>query len=193
MHRTLRRPNGFTLIELLVVISIISLLSSVVLASLSQARAKARDVVRIRDLGEIQKALELSFDKYGYYPIKNGTSVQAALSTTGNTNWTTLGNGLKTDGFMAKLSVDPTNNGGIMTSSTGYAYRYQVSADGKSYDLIARFETENSLRCEILHQNAYVTAGPSGTPYTTAGSVLCPNSNDSVDQYNHLYLIGNKN
>ena len=62
------KTSGFTLIELLVVISIISLLASVVLASLNSARAKARDVRRISDLKEVQKALVFYFDKYGKYP-----------------------------------------------------------------------------------------------------------------------------
>ncbi len=51
--------RGFTLIELLVVISIISLLSSVILASLSSARARARDAQRMSNLHEIQTALQL--------------------------------------------------------------------------------------------------------------------------------------
>ena len=62
------RKSGFTLIELLVVISIIGLLSSIVLASLSTARARARDTRRIEDLRQIQTALELYFSDYGKYP-----------------------------------------------------------------------------------------------------------------------------
>lgn len=54
--------KGFTLIELLVVIAIIGILSSVVLASLSTARAKSRDAKRISDVGQVQLALELFFD-----------------------------------------------------------------------------------------------------------------------------------
>jgi prepilin-type N-terminal cleavage/methylation domain-containing protein len=51
--------KGFTLIELLVVISIISLLSSVVLASLNGTRAKARDARRMSDALQIRNALNL--------------------------------------------------------------------------------------------------------------------------------------
>lgn len=61
--------RGFTLIELLVVISIIGLLSSVVLASLSTARASARDSERIAAVKQIQNALELyALDHGGDYP-----------------------------------------------------------------------------------------------------------------------------
>ena len=62
------KNKGFTLIELLVVIALIGLLASVVLVSLKEVRAKARDARRKQDLETIRKALELSYDKRGYYP-----------------------------------------------------------------------------------------------------------------------------
>ncbi len=65
--------KGFTLIELLVVISIIGLLSSVVLASLNSARAKARDARRLSDIHQIQLALALYYDdNNNTYPPDNG-------------------------------------------------------------------------------------------------------------------------
>lgn len=60
--------KGFTLIELLVVIAIIGILSSVVLASLNNARRKSRDARRMADLQQIKLAAELYFDVGSSYP-----------------------------------------------------------------------------------------------------------------------------
>jgi prepilin-type N-terminal cleavage/methylation domain-containing protein len=71
--------KGFTLIELLVVISIIGLLSSVVLVSLSNARAKGRDTARVQTLGQIRNALELYYAKNNSYPIGSGETIEAIV------------------------------------------------------------------------------------------------------------------
>lgn len=82
MYKKLKKQSGFTLIELLVVVAIIGILSSVVLASLSDARAQARDTSRIADLKQIETALQLFFNDNGYFPCEvasrcSGQSVNA--------------------------------------------------------------------------------------------------------------------
>lgn len=62
------RTRGFTLIELLVVISIIGMLSSIVLASVNSARAKAYNAARLEKIKQWEIAFELyKMDKGGYY------------------------------------------------------------------------------------------------------------------------------
>ena len=64
-----KQKRGFTLIELLVVIAIISLLSSIVFASLNSARNKARVARAASDLRQIVNALALyQSDNNGNYP-----------------------------------------------------------------------------------------------------------------------------
>jgi prepilin-type N-terminal cleavage/methylation domain-containing protein len=54
-----KKSKGFTLIELLVVVAIISLLTSVVFASVREARDKARGTAFRQEVNEFIKALEL--------------------------------------------------------------------------------------------------------------------------------------
>ena len=60
MTRPPATPTGFTLIELLTVISIIGLLASVVFASLTSARAKARFAQVIEQTQQIGRAAEVT-------------------------------------------------------------------------------------------------------------------------------------
>ena len=63
-----RRYSGFTLVELIVAISIFAILSSIVLASVSEVRAKSRDAQRLADLEQFQLALEQYYDEFKMYP-----------------------------------------------------------------------------------------------------------------------------
>ncbi len=139
--------KGFTLIERLVVIAIIGLLSSVVLASLSSARAKARDAQRLSGIKQMQLALELYYDKNGYYPkvlhaIGYDTTCGATLvAGCGHCQrWCDLDTQLT--GFISKAPRDP-----LGTAQQTYYYSYSsVSGDNyQTYGLSTILENPGSL------------------------------------------------
>lgn len=84
------RFRGFTLIELLVVISIISLLSSVVMASLNAARAKSRYANILQQMRQIQTASNAYFlDNNGTHAGDMGPGGSPAFVPTYMSKWPT--------------------------------------------------------------------------------------------------------
>ena len=172
--------QGFTLIELLVVIAIIGLLSSIVLASLNTARAKARDAKRMEDLAQIRTALELYYSDHGYYPPAHGT-------TGGCPGWDCNGYNYSIDGtwanfqedlapYMSDVPVDPINNCGGPWNYGCYSYSYgNVGRSGSAlnpnarvqYDLTAQLEDPNSpYRCASKQYTLFFDNQPWCGPYT---------------------------
>ena len=136
----MRTGKGFTLIELLVVISIIGLLSSVVLASLAQARIAARDSKRISELKSVTSAIALyRLDNNGNLPpygaVPSGcTTVQCLSSLTS----------ALVPKYISSIPVDPTAG----VTDNGYRYCY-TSANGGRYNLLVHLE-KNSGWCRFL-------------------------------------------
>lgn len=130
--------RGFTLIELLVVIAIIGLLASVVIASLSSARAKGRDARRVADLKSIQLANELYFDAVGGY-----ASTTASLAPTYITKVPTdpgTGNGYIYAGNAAAAGGSPCISyhvGAVLESVSGAAGVLANDADGAVANICA--------------------------------------------------------
>lgn len=125
-----RNNKGFTLIELLVVIAIIGMLSSVVLASLNSARAKARDARRIADMKQIANAIELYMSDNARYPAGIAACTGGSYSEPIN-NDSTFVNALVPT-YISSLPSDPKP----YTGNPLYGYTYGVSTDGQNYVLL---------------------------------------------------------
>jgi len=157
------RSRAFTLIELLVVIAIIALLSSVVMASLNTARAKARDAKRFSDLDQVRTALEMYYSDHGSYPITYGSGGSWAGTTPGCYNGPANPNdaipGLVSGGYISSLPQDPKPNG-------SYCYIYR-STDGKGYKFMAYDTIESGPIAPGAPHSRYA-AGCSASPQASA-------------------------
>lgn len=165
-HRSVSNiTKGFTLIELLVVISIVSLLSSVIVTSFNDARLKARDSLRVSQMKEIYKAMELYYFQTGTYPpctSEFATNNRAWCSRCpsdydqfpgARTAFQNVLEPLVSQGVIATIPVDPLN-GPEDDNSTCYAYEYWENRDEpgygemcgalyiEDYEWVIRFSTE---------------------------------------------------
>lgn len=126
--------KGFTLIEMLIVVMVIGILASAVLVGLGSVQKGARDSRRVSDLKQVQNALELYFNRCGFYP----GMADCTGSGGGPRDWEDLESVLSQSGLgIYRLPRDPRN-------TPPYVYTYAVDTAGSSYVLKATLEDPNS-------------------------------------------------
>jgi len=163
MKKTLSK-KGFTLIELMVVVAIIALLTGIVTVNLTKSRSKARDAKRVSDIGQLQLALELVFDRCNQYP-----QVAAGVATISTADVCTKnGTAININTFISTIPVPPSAG----TSETYYRYgtNSPYAAGGTDYVLAVRLENPS----EVL------TDDVDGTVYTVACADTAPTYNYCV-------------
>jgi type II secretory pathway pseudopilin PulG len=165
MKKTIQSHRAFTLVELIVSIGIIVLITGIVVANLTSSRVKARDAKRISDVGQIQLALELYFDRCKQYPAfvkpNAGPGDPATITLT-----TDLNNGcpdspsITFGSYLSKLPTPPA----------GTTYDYVVNDDSRPTDYYLHVTLEST--------NDVVRDGLGAAPY---GSFTCSDVAGSVE------------
>lgn len=162
---------AFTLIELLIVISIISLLASVILASLSVARQDAYVAKLESELNSLQIAMEEYYSNNGYYPGEN-----YSISGGGYTySIQTVSNGSQ------QVYYPGSGPGGVWDQTTSPTAQ-QILTNALVPKYISGLPQE-ILQGTVLHYSVGAGLNGNSSEYGYIGLMYCGNLNSNAQNY----------
>lgn len=145
----------------MVTIGIIAALSGVLLVNFSGSRGKARDATRISDVGQLQLAVQLYYDRCGQFP--NGLSISTNVGCP---------SGVSLGSFISQIPTDPTTH-------SGYDFTvYQISGSNVNYIIRATLESTNVAVQKGLNGVPPVSGGV-WSPTVDPSVWACSNASDS--------------
>ena len=118
----MKKNLGFTLIELLVVVAIIGVLTTLILANLFDARARARDAVKKSDFGELKTALRMYYNDYQAYPaiqsVITGATFTPYMKKVPIYAFTYVSPDASHETFFLKVTLENASDSDLLTSQT---------------------------------------------------------------------------
>ncbi|MFT5036516.1 MAG: prepilin-type N-terminal cleavage/methylation domain-containing protein [Candidatus Azotimanducaceae bacterium] len=128
-----RAKAGFTLIEIVIVVGIIAVLSTIVLASVNEARKQSRDKARLIDLKQLELSFKLYQQAFDEYPDESASTYNDGVEIGDDA-------GLANDmtNIQSQLPVDPLSNDG--TYAYMYDTRFYCTEPGQTVIYITTFE-----------------------------------------------------
>lgn len=137
--------HAFTLVELMISIAIIALMTGIITANFTGSRQQSRDGQRVSDLGQIQLALSLYFDRCGTYATTTAGSIKAS-DLAAATCKDQQGNDIPFTSYIAKIPVPPSRT----STSYEYASNWVSGSTATDFVLHATFETANNATKNAL-------------------------------------------